>query len=321
MVSTSYSCSQAELYKACRFVWLQCQEYLTEFADYKSNYTAAFINENLARINAVEALPDHSARTAPVKDLRKELVAEREDASDFFKLLKGYITTAFKDDTVTRDAMYGEAGQTYYEKVSGGSWTEISGLLTAMIPFVQNRKDVLREKGFMPASFLTRLEDKQASFKAAQQTWEAKNAATPTDTDTKIIANNELKVRAMEVITDGPLVFIKRKDMAKKFVWAAILSQVSAPRPTGLGGKITDATTKAPLSNVTVTIKSLGITVTCDKMGRYEFMPLPAGIYIIEFKAEGYKTVVFDAREVTEGVKGRLNVEMEMVGALVLEPA
>lgn len=321
MVATNYSCSQAELYKACRFVWLQCQEYLTEFADYKSNYTAAFINENLARINTVEALPDHEARTAPVKDLRKELVAEREDASDFFKLLKGYCTTAFKDDTVNRDAMYGEAGQTYYEKVSGGSWAEISGLLTAMVPFVQNRKEVLMTKGFMPASFLTRLEAKQASFKAAEQTWKTKSAETPIDTDAKIIANNDLKVRAMEVITDGPLVFIKKKDIAQKFSWTGILSKVRAPKPSGLSGKITDAVTKAPLSNVTVTIASLGLTVVCDKAGRYEFSPLAAGIYSITFKAEGYKTVVVEAREVMEGITGRLNVVMETVGALVLEHA
>ncbi len=321
MVLTNYNCGQAELYKACRIVWLLCQEYLTEFADYKSIYTAAFIAENLALINTVKALPDWEERMAPVKESRKDLVAERLDASDFYKLLFGYCTTAFSDDTALRDDMYEEAGKSYYDKIGGGSWTEISGLLTAMIPFVRNRKDVLMTKGHMPATFLTRLENKQTSFIAAQELWSTKNAESPVGTDTKIIANNDLKVRAMAVIKDGPLVFLRKKDIAKKFVWATILSQVSAPRPTGLTGKVTDVLTKDPLSIATATITSLGLTVTCDKSGRFEFASLPAGTYSIEFKADGYKTFVVDAREVMEGVTGRLNVVMESVGALVLEPA
>ena len=216
MVLTNYNCGQAELYKACRIVWLLCQEYLTEFADYKSIYTAAFIAENLALINTVKAMPDHEERMKPVKASQQDLVAERQDASDFYRLLFGYCTTAFKDDISLRDSMYEEAGKSYFDKVAGGSWKEISGLLTAMVPFVQNRKEVLMTKGFMPASFLTRLEAKQASFKAAEQTWKTKSAETPIDTDAKIIANNDLKVRAREVITDGPLVFIKKKDILRR---------------------------------------------------------------------------------------------------------
>lgn len=320
MVLTNYNCTQAELYKACRVVWLLCQEYLTEFADYKSIYTAAFIAENLALINTVKAMPDHEERMKPVKASQQDLVAERQDASDFYRLLFGYCTTAFESDPSFRESMYEEAGKSYFDKVGGGSWKEISGLLTAMVPFVRNKKDVLMTNGHMPAAFLTRLEAKQTSFIAARQLVDAQKEESPVGTDTKIIANNDLKTRAMAVIKDGPLVFLRKKDIAKKFVWATILSQVCTPRPTGLGGKITDAATKAPLSNVTATIKSLGLTVTCDKAGRYEFMSLPAGVFSIEFKAEGYKIFVVDAREVMEGVTGRLNVVMEMVGALVLEP-
>lgn len=76
-----------------------------------------------------------------------------------------------------------------------------------------------------------------------------------------------------------------------------------------------------PLSIATLTIASLGLTVQCDKAGRYEFLPLPAGIYSITITAEGYKTVVVDAREVLEGITGRLNVVMETVGSSVLVPA
>lgn len=316
MVLTSYNCTQTELYKACRFVWLLCQEHLTEFSDYKSIYTAAYIAENFKLISSVETLDDHAARTAPIKDLRKELVAEKTDASDFFKLLKGYISTAYSTDTFTRDSKQDEAGQAYYEKVSSGSWAEVAGLMTAMIPFIQTNKEVLMEKGFMPESFLTRLQDKQVSFKAAKQKWETESLSTSSSTDAKITANNDLKARAMSVISDGQLAFIKKKDIAQKFVWTTIVSQMRPTKPTGLGGKITDIVTKKGLAQVTATIDSLGLTVTCSDDGRYEFMPLEAGIYTIEFKTEGYKPIVVTAREVVGGTKGRLNVAMEAVAAV-----
>jgi hypothetical protein len=310
MINSNYNCTQTELYKACRFIWLLCQQYLTAFADYKVNYTAAYIAENLALIQTVESSDDHDARTTPVKDLRKEFLAERTDAIDFWKQLKGYCETAFKGDTVLRDAMYGEAGQGYYDKITGGSWSEVAGLLSAMIPFVQNRKDVLMQKGFMPASFLTRLEENQTGFAAAYQTWKTQNETVSPATETRIIANNDLKNRAMEVLADGQRALIKDKANAQKFVWSAILTEIRGPKPTGLAGKVTDVATKGGIANATVTIVELNLTATTDKDGRYEFTVLSEGSYTIDIKATGYQTLVVEKRAVKGGMKGRLNGEM-----------
>lgn len=311
MVNTNYNCTQAELYKACRFIWLLCQEYLTAFADYKSNYTTAYISENLALIQTVESSDDHGARTTPVKDLRKEFIAERTDAVDFWKQLKGYCETAFKGDTVQRSAMYGEAGQGYYDKISGGSWSEVAGLLSAMIPFVQTRKDVLMQKGFMPASFLTRLEENQATFKTAYEAWKTQNETVSPATEARIVANNDLKARAMEALADGQRALIKDKPNAQKFVWSDILTEIRGTRPTGLGGKVTDAATKDALANATVTIVELNLTATSDKDGRYEFTALTEGTYTIEIKVTGYETLVVEKRAIKGGVKSRVNGDMK----------
>ncbi|MBL7816144.1 MAG: carboxypeptidase regulatory-like domain-containing protein, partial [Saprospiraceae bacterium] len=308
-----YNCTQAELYAICRFIWLMCQEHLTGFADYKSKYTAALILENLALIKTVEAMPNHEARKAPIKDLRKDLIVERTDASNLFKLLGGYCTTAAGTDTVLSNAMLHEAGQVYFDKVNSGSWKEIAGLLTAMLSFVRNNTETLQTNGFMPASFLKRLEDKQVAFEAAKLKWETESEAAPASTDTKITANNDLKKRAMEVASDAALAFITQKAIAQKFVWATVAAQIRTERPTGLGGKITIGDTKKGLANVTVTIPSLGLSVKSDAEGRYEFMNLEAGSYTLEFTIEGYNTVVIADREVTTGVKGRLNVAMDAV--------
>lgn len=310
MITSNYNCTQTDLYKACRFVWLLCQQYLTAFSDYKSNYTAAYIAENLALINAVEAMPDHEARSLPVKGSRQDLLVERLEAKDFWKLLEGYIEKAYKEDAVNKAAMLGEAGQTYFDKVSGGSWAEIEGLLTAMVPFVQTRQDVLTQKAFMSASFLPRLEAHQIKFNTAHQMWKTEDNATTPATEAKITANNDLKNRAFEVLADGKLALIKDKTNAQKFVWATILTQIRSVKPTGLGGKVTIQDTKKGIGTASVSIPALGLTVSCDKDGRYEFPTLTEGVYTLEFKAEDYQTLVVADREIKTGVKGRLNVEL-----------
>lgn len=313
MVSSNYNCTQADLYKACRQIWLMCQEHLTEFAKYKGCYTTVFVDENLALINTVAAMENYENRQAPVKDRRKDLMAAAVDCSDLFKLLKGYCTTAFKDDTVVRDAMIGEAGQQYFDKISTGNWSQVSGLLSAMVPFVKKRKETLMEKAYMPEGFIARLEEQKVVFEAALSAWESqKENATP-NTEAKIIANNDLKNRVMEVLADGQMVFIKNKAMAQKFVWNSILTEVRGTKPAGLAGRVTDAATKKGLANVVVAIEALGLTVTTDAEGRYEFASLAEGIYEVTFTIEGFKKQIVEKREVKANIKRRLNMAMDNI--------
>jgi Carboxypeptidase regulatory-like domain len=68
----------------------------------------------------------------------------------------------------------------------------------------------------------------------------------------------------------------------------------------------------------TVSISSLGLTVQSDKDGRYDFPSLTEGVFALEFKAEGYQTLVVEGREVKTGVKGRLNVELVPMMAMAM---
>ncbi len=317
MASLNYGCAQSELYTVCRNAWLLCQQYLTAFVAYKSKYSAAWINENLSLIMTAEAMEDHEARTAPVKDLRNNLADEKIEIAAFYKQLKGYLMDTYGNNKTTLDAVYTEMGQAYYDKMSNGSWTEVDGLMSAMIPFVRKNAEALKEKGFMPTDFLTRLEAAQLRFKAAYEAWKNGSAAISPATEAKIIANNELKTRVMAMLTDGQAVFAKDKATAQKFVWSTLLAKERGNRPTSLGGKVTDMGSKAPLSIATANIPSLGLTANCDESGRYEFPTITEGIYTIEFIAEGYQKLVVEDKEVKAGIKGRLSVAMEAIGVLV----
>lgn len=308
MANSNYSCSQSELYTTCRNGWLYCQQYLSEFADYKGKYTPQFIAENFALINTVESMSDFDARTAPVKDLRKDLLDEKSMISVFYKHLKGYVIEAYKGDKTVLDAMYTEMGEAYYEKMNAKSWTDVSGLISAMVSFVKKYSVVLKEKGYMPDSFLTRLEETQASFKAAHESWQTEFKAAPDATESKILANNDLKSRLMSMLADGQAVFSENKALAQKFVWTTILASVRGTKPTGLSGQVLDKVTEAPLSMATITIETLNKSVTCDKNGRFQLLLPNANKQTIVVKAEGYQTLVIADRDIKAGVIGRLNV-------------
>ncbi len=313
MAKPTYGCTQPELYTTCRNSWLLCQQYLPEFADYKSKYTAALIAENLTLLDSVEAMPDLGARNEPVKGLRMDLMKEKADATTFYIRLKGYVAEAFKDEKTVQEARYTDMGQSYYEKLSAGNWEDVSGLFKSMLGLVKTHQAVLTTKGYMPTAFLTRLEDKETSFLAAHQSWSEERSANPTGTETKIVANNDLKLRVMEMLADGQAAFCDRKKLAQKFVWRMLLTDVRGVKPTGFSGKTIDTLTEVPLSNATVSIESLGKTVTCDKDGRFQLILPTADACTLIFKAEGYQTLVVADRNVKMGVMGRLNVKMEAV--------
>ncbi len=311
MVLSNYNCSQPELYTTCRNAWLLCQQYLTHFTEYKNKYHATFISENLTRISVVEGMDDHEARTAPIKDLRKELVIEKTDVAAFYKHLKGYVSEAFGTDKTICEAMYTEMGQTFAEKLSNGNWTDVAGLFSAMIPFAKTYRATLSEKGYMPDSFLTRLETKQTSFTTLYESWKNQNAAITNATEAKIIANNDLKIRVMAMLNDGLIVFVKDKASAQKFVWTTILTSVRGVKPSGFSGKITDVANDKPISNAIVMIEGLDKPVECDKNGRYEIFNPNGDKCNIIFKAESYETLILTDKEAKSGIISRLNVTLK----------
>ncbi|MBL7815904.1 MAG: carboxypeptidase-like regulatory domain-containing protein [Saprospiraceae bacterium] len=311
MANSTYGCTQSELYTTCRNAWLLCQQFLKEFSDYKSKYSVAFITDNLALISSIEAMDDFAARRAPIKELRKSLMAEKSDALTFYVRLKGYVSEAYQGDKTILDANYTEMGQSFYEKLNANSGSDVRSLMSAMVPYVRMHKAELMEKGYMPLSFLTQLEEKKASFDAAHQVWKDEFENKPDATSAKIEANNDLKARVMAMLSDGQAVFCNNKSLAQKFVWSTLLADVRGVKPTGFSGKITDKATEAPLSIVTIFIESLNLTVSCDKNGRYQFVVPTSGKLTLVIKAEGYRTIVLEDQDVKVGVMRRLNIEME----------
>ena len=76
-------------------------------------------------------------------------------------------------------------------------------------------------------------------------------------------------------------------------IWLASRAKPSPPPPglANLYGKVTDAVTRTPVSNVLVTLD--GMQVYTDAKGDYAFTNLEPGAYTITFEKEGYETATF----------------------------
>lgn len=88
-------------------------------------------------------------------------------------------------------------------------------------------------------------------------------------------------------------------------------------RASYLSGHVTDAVTTAPISNVNVTISSLGETRTTDMAGFYKMGLSMAGTYSITFSAFGYTSQTMTAT-FAEGVINTLDVQLDPIASITL---
>ena len=288
MTASKYGSSQQELYNACRFAWQLCDTHLPVFASYKGKYTTAFINQNLADIDAADAMDDSTARYTAAQNLRVDLVGKKDEFMVLFNRLMGYITDAYQVNKA--ENMKKSAGQGFYRKANADNWASMTGLMSAAISFVNTYKADLCADDNMPANFDARLLAKKTEFDANYMAWNAADTAASTQTDEKIVANNAIYTKMMAMLADAKVAFPKNDPNAVKFVGTYIFAQIRGTKAAGIMGKVTvDITTGTAIANAKISIVSLSKSCVTNAEGRFDLSPIAAGIYTIQIEAEGYE--------------------------------
>ena len=316
MITTTYNCSQAELYSICRDGWQSCRGVLLALSAYKSKYDETFITTNLAEIDAAEELPNSIARYAPTKSLRVDLVKQNDEVTNCFLLLKGYIEESYRDEK--QGIMMEAAGQPYYKKAVAYQWTNTTALLSAASSFMTANMTDLTTDGGMTTAFHTRFVKAKTDFSSALTAWKNSDKDSYSMTDDKVIANNGIYAKLLALMSDVQKVFKKDEAMAKQFTFKFLLSQARGTKAAGVKGKVMDGMTKKTVSEVPVSIPALNKTLQTDDEGRFEFSPLAAGFYTIVLERVGYEKVILEDYEVEIGKIGRLNIELVAVEQTVM---
>ena len=321
MIASSYNCSQQDLYNACRIGWQMCQNKLSDFGSMKAKYKPAFIEQNLADIETADRLSDNAARNAVAQGMRLDLIDLKDQIVKQYGWLKAYIDDAFP--LAKRDIMYNAAGEGYLAKAKGRSWGSVTALLSSAIPFIEDNKTVLAANENMPPKFVEDFKALELAFKTAYTAWLTADKATVELTDAKVTANNTLYNNLQAMLTDGQRLFRDDATIAKQFSFTHILAQTHGIKNARLTGKVTQWESGLPVMGAVISLKDTDKAIVTDEEGRFDMMPLAAGIYTVLVKADACETQTFTDIVIKTGVTTRLMPQVKPVVAhtLVLEPA
>ena len=318
MISSKYNCSQQELYTGAKIAWTLYGQFQPTFQKFRAFYKPELVSVNFAIIDATDLMPDDKTRTAAVSVERTKLIAVNSDVLFYFNLLEVYINNAF--DATVAPMMKKAAGDQFYAKAVQQSWTATLNMLSAAIPFTENRMLELKLKENMPNNFLPDFKAVQADFNEKYKKYLEATQISGDVTFEKMRANNAIYTNAMDMLADAQVFFKNDPSVATKFVWVNIVSQTRGTKSAGLNGKITDLATGLVIANVEVSVVNGNKIVVTDAEGRFDLSPLASGIYSISVAKEGYNTVVVQNQEVKVGVVSRLNVVLETVTPPVAVP-
>lgn len=311
MIATQYSCSQAELYSACRLGWQSCEQHLSAFAAFKARYTATFVTDRLAEVNAAAALPDEQARGEATELYRVRLVAAADQCLATWQRLKRYVADAFP--AAEQKARLEAAGWLHYERASQHNWDSVAALLQSAVNFIAANAAALAANQNMPAAFQAQCTALLTDFIATQTDFLNAKEEEAIGTADKISANNAVYQRLINMFLDGQEIFRDDEAVRKQFVFTEVLTKIGGAGTSGVSGGVTDGATGRPLEGVLVTVEGREKSALTNDLGRYEILQVAAGFYTIRAEKAGYQTLRQPNHEIRTGTVGRLD--------LVLQPA
>lgn len=311
MVKSLYKCGQQELYSICRLAWNTCSEHLAVFNAHKGIYSTSYIADQLAAIEAAEALPTHLVCRGSKAVSRLDLVRYKVVCLGHFKTLMTYISVAFPaSEQATRLDM---AGHGYFANADNENWTSVEALNKAASQFIAEHFTRLTEGLNMPSAF-------QATFNAAADEFEAqhglflnKKNVMPKQTATKIAANNSIYLALKILLTDGKVCFQRDAATRQQFVFSRLRYLTGGSGTSGIKGHVVDAATDLPIEGVEINIPKKQRTVRTDENGHYEVLQMASGIYKAVFSKVGYESVVVEDLRVKVGVVSGFSLRMSVV--------
>lgn len=308
-METIYRCSQDELYTALKMGWNSCEEYLTDFADFKARYTPTYITEQRSALAAALAMPNDQARSEVAETLRIQMLDQATQCRNLWQRLKRYIADAYPQKL--QKPKLEAAGSDKYEKASNNNWDSLQALMQAGSNFItQNLPDLTANQN-MPLVFPDKFKTAQTTFDALHQQFLASEEQARLKTQTKQTANNRLYTDLISMLLDGQEIFKDNPALVKQFIFAELLYRISGAGTAGIRGYITDKNTTFALPNVSVTIINTTLNTLSNPEGKYEINQIAAGIYTLKFEKIGYQTQIIENHEIKIGTKSKIDIVLE----------
>jgi len=277
--SAEYHSTMAQLYVIVRAMWLSHIENLAVIAVDFAQYTLVNANNALAQIDAAMALPMFQARNDRAEEAMTLMKQQAKLAFKRWKFLRNHIRNAYAVDL--HKTKWESAGKAHYEKAANNNWGELQLMLVAGKNFIAANTAVLQAGG-MPAGFPTLYNDAMDAFMGTYDLFLDAEQDEQEGTDEKVLANNVIYRRAMEMGEDVQLVFDDVPAKRQRFVFQHLKDTVTNPTsgigPTSLAvrGIASNAQTASPMAQVPIVFSPLDSswseTVETDDLGRFTFV-------------------------------------------------
>lgn len=288
MKTNKYKFKQSELYTIARLVLSYVSYSLTRFTAFKGKYTAAWVTDRLAEVDAAEDLPDEQQRDETHQTIHVQLDTLIQTALNQFNSLKRYIVEVFPENVW--DIKIDAAGGSFYSATSAGDFDSCNQLLTKGSQFIADNLTQLLDSGNnMPAIFQTNFDALKTNFKTKHNNFLLSEAGAEAGTEDKIDANNNIYKIITSINADAQAIFTAEDEESERnqFILEQQLLLVRGAGVAGMRIHVTDSITEEDIQGVLITIKP-GVTVTTDSAGRALKLQLAADTYSIKVQKAGY---------------------------------
>jgi len=285
-IRNKYHCKQTELYAVVISYIISLSKHLSRFAAHNTKYTAIYITNLQAFLDAAIALPNFQQRNEPSETLRVQLDEWADVCLNRWRALRTYIEHSFKGDYLK--PMLEAAGHSYLKAASAKNWEEVKELLETGSEFITTHEPVLITNG-MPLDFKTNYNDDFATYKGFFNQITGSVQDQHEQTNEKIIANNDLHDAVMMIGKDAAVIFhtVAEIPIRERFIFTKVLGIVSGSGPAELKGKVTDVANN-PISGVNVILETLDVEIVTDENGDYDSGNIPSGEYKLKFEKDGF---------------------------------
>jgi hypothetical protein len=283
-----YSTSQELLYTICLAGWNLCSQYLTNFANLKAFYTAAFITDAVQAVTNAKQLTPSRQNIGARKEARINLLNATKVVLDNWQLLKVYITKAFAKDMV--ETKLEVAGASLYRKAFAGNWSAVRDLIDTANAFIADNLTALTDNENMPPQFQAAFQTDGDSCIALSVTFFDLDIAKQLAVNKKLDANNAIYSSLIEMMKDGQQIFKDNEAVKKQFVFSYLVATHSGDGSASLSGYIVNANNQ-PVEGVLLISRDQKYKATTNAKGHYRIGRIAAGNYTFSITCPGYSPI------------------------------
>lgn len=223
--TSEYPCKQLELYAVLRIALGSYREHITEFGNFKAKYNPKWGNDFEKEINAAAKLPAFQARDEASETAKILLSKKATECGNKWQDLKRYIATTTDWEDLQKPKLEA-AGSTIYKAATHGNWEVMKGLLESAKNFIKNNTAVLQADDNMPAGFPAQFNTLKQDYQELYDDFIDKTQDQGQETDEKIIENNRIYKKLVEMLLDGQAIFRNNAALGERFTFASVLKIV-----------------------------------------------------------------------------------------------